>query len=352
MKFTLNTVIKKRSKKLKKRLLLTPTFVISFLIISIAGGRVWYVVNLRPAQFASSPTKVVIEKGSSEEAIAKLLKEKKLIRSELAFKTYVKNSKYSGQLKSGSYELDGTLSTQEIVAMLGGGKEASVLFTIGPGLRLDQIKARFVKAGYTEAEVDSALDPSQYVNHQALASKPKTSSLEGYLYPESFKITAETPAKEIIRQSLDEMAKRLTVERTTAFTQQGLNTHQAVILASMIEKEISIKEDKRVVAQIFLKRLREGISLGSDVTYIYAAAVFGGIESPELDNPYNTRIYTGLPPGPVSNVSDSSLDAVAYPADTDYLFFITGDDGKTYYGKTISEHENNIRLYCQKLCGK
>lgn len=352
MKFTLNTVIKKRTKKLKQRIILTPILVVSVLLLTLVGARAWYVINLRPAQSESSPTKVVIEKGSTEQAIAKLLKDKKLIRSELAFKTYVKNSKYSGLLKSGSYELDATLSTQEIVAMLGGGKEASVLFTIGPGLRLDQIRARFIKAGYSEAEVDSALEVGQYANHPALASKPKTASLEGYLYPESFRITAETPAKEVIRQSLDEMAKALTAERTSSFAQQGLNTNQAIILASMIEKEISIKEDKRVVAQIFLKRLREGISLGSDVTYIYASAVFGGIESPELDNPYNTRKYAGLPPGPISNVSDSSLDAVAYPADTDYLFFITGDDGKTYYGKTLSEHESNIRLYCQKLCGK
>lgn len=352
MIFKPSKVAKKKRTKFKKLLGIIPIIVVFFLLAGVVAGRAWYSINLRPVSSERSPTKVTIEKGASEDSIAKLLKDKNLIKSELAFKTYVKNSKYSGLLKSGSYELDPTMSTKEIVEILGGGKEASVLFTIIPGLRLDQIRNRFIKAGYTEAETDAALDPGQYSGHPALSTKPKNASLEGYLYPESFKLTASTPAKDIVRQSLDEMAKRLTSDRVAGFTSQGLTTHQAVILASLIEKEVIIPEDKRVVAQIFLKRLKEGISLGSDVTYIYAAAVFGGIESPELDNPYNTRKYEGLPPGPIANVQESSLDAVAYPTDTDYLFFISGDDGKTYYGKTSADHENNIRLYCQKLCGK
>lgn len=329
-----------------------PLMVILLMVFVAVSARTWYVVNLRPAQSESSPTKVIIESGSSEEQIAKLLKDKNLIKSELAFKTYVKNSKYSGLLKSGAYELDGVLSTQEIVAMLGGGKDASVLFTIPPGLRIDQIKERFIKAGYTEAEVNEAFDAINYQNHPALTGKPKSASLEGYLYPESFRITAQTPAKDVVRQSLDQMAKRLTPERLNAFKAQGLSSHEALILASLIEEELSIKEDKRVVAQVFLKRLREDISLGSDVTYIYAAAVFGGVASPELDNPYNTRKFTGLPPGPIANMSESSLDAVAYPTDTEYLFFISGDDGKTYFAYTMQEHEENIKKYCQKICGK
>ena len=352
MIFSLNKATKKRINKHKRLLVAIASTVVISLSTGLVAGRLWYVVNLRPALVEGSPTKIIIEKGASESAIAKLLKEKNLIRNELAFKTYVKNSKYSGLLKSGTYELDGNLSTQEIVEMLGGGKESNVLFTIIPGLRLDQIKNRFIKAGYTEAEVSSAFDPAQYAQHPALVSKPKAASLEGYLYPESFKITATTPAKDILRQSLDETAKRLTVNRIAAYSANGLTAYQAITLASMIEKEVVISEDKRVVAQIFLKRLRDGISLGSDVTYIYAAAVFGGIESPNLDSPYNTRKYEGLPPGPIANVSESSLDAVAYPADTDYLFFISGDDGKTYYGRTLADHENNIRNYCQKLCGK
>lgn len=349
MKFS---VKKYKSKRNKKRILAS-AFITAVVVLGLmlAGARIWYVVNLRPVLAEPSPTRFIVNEGESEQVIAKNLKNGDLIRSELAFKTYVKNSKFSGKLKAGAYELDGTQSTPEIVEILGGGKEASVLFTIAPGLRLDQIKSRFIKAGYSEAEVNSAFDPSQYKKHPALMGKPEEASLEGYLYPESFKITALTPASSIVKQSLDEMAKRLTSDRISRFEAEGLNTHQAIILASLIEEELSIKEDKRIVAQIFLKRLREGISLGSDVTYIYAAAVFGGIESPELDNPYNTRKYTGLPPGPIANVSESSLDAVAYPADTDYLFFISGDDGKTYFAYTLKEHEENIRKYCQKICG-
>ena len=195
------------------------------------------------------------------------------------------------------------------------------------------------------------MNPNLYKDHPALVAKPRDASLEGYLYPESFKVTSSTTVQEIIEQSLDEMAKRLTPERIEAFASQGLSTHEAVILASIIEKEVSLAEDRRVVAQIFLKRLNEGMSLGSDVTYEYAAALTGEIASPELDSPYNTRKYTGLPPGPISNVDDAALAAVANPASTDYLFFISGDDGKTYYGTTHEEHDANIRDFCQLKCG-
>jgi UPF0755 protein len=125
---------------------------------------------------------------------------------------------------------------------------------------------------------------------------------------------------------------------------------QAITLASIVEKEVSNGNDRRQVAQVFLLRLQKKMVLGSDVTYIYAAAITGQTASPDLDSPYNTRKYLGLPPGPISNVSDSSLDAVAYPADGDYLYFVAGDDGKTYFSHTEAEHERLAAEHCIKLC--
>jgi UPF0755 protein len=199
-------------------------------------------------------------------------------------------------------------------------------------------------------EVDAAFEPTQYEDHPALVSKPKGDSLEGYLYPESFQRTSSTTAKSIVRLALDEMAKRLTPERIKAFSSHNLSPHEAIILASIIEEEVHLEEDRLVVAQIFLKRLSEAIALGSDVTYEYAAVVHGGIAWPGLEDPYNTRLYAGLPPGPIANFDETALEAVANPADTDYLFFLSGDDDKTYYGKTLAEHDANIREHCQIKC--
>lgn len=113
--------------------------------------------------------------------------------------------------------------------------------------------------------------------------------------------------------------------------------------------DILIGDDTQA-AQVFLKRLKIGMVLGSDVTAFYGAIKDGVPPSVTYDSPYNTRIHKGLPPGPISNVTDSSLYAVAHPANTDWLYFVAGDDGKTYFAKTEAEHEANVSKYCHKLC--
>jgi UPF0755 protein len=330
--------------------------VISLIIIAalvsaaLIGARIWYDQNLKPLTTESRIITVEIPFNSSVSSISKLLKTKGVIRNTRVFEIYVRNHGYSDDLLAGVYDFNSGYSIAKNVEILVKGQEASELFTIAPGLRLDQIKTRFIKAGFSEAEVDAALEPTQYEGHQALVSKPKGDSLEGYLYPESFQRTSATTASSLVRLSLDEMAKHLTPDRIEAFSRQGLSPHDAVTIASIIEKEVHLAEDRLVVAQIFLKRLKDGIALGSDVTYEYAAAVHGGIAWPGLEDPYNTRLYIGLPPGPIANFDDTALEAVAHPANTDYLFFLSGDDDKTYYGKTLAEHDQNIREHCQQKC--
>lgn len=321
-----------------------------FLSLAFIGARIWYDQNLKPLTSSSRIVTVEIPVGSSVERIATLLKDEGVIRNSQVFEIYVRSHERAEALRAGVYDFNSSFTVAEIVEILVSGQEASELFTIPPGLRLDQVRARFIKGGYTEAETDAALEPTQYEGHAALVSKPNGDTLEGYLYPESFQRTSVTTAKTIVKLSLDEMAKRLTPDRIEAFSRQGLSPHEAIIIASIIEKEVHLAEDRLVVAQIFLKRLKEGIALGSDVTYEYASAVNGGIAWPGLEDPYNTRLYPGLPPGPIANFDETALEAVANPADTDYLFFLSGDDDKTYYGKTLAEHDKNIRDHCQKKC--
>jgi UPF0755 protein len=208
-----------------------------------------------------------------------------------------------------------------------------------------------LKAGFSAADVDKALDPAQYPNNPALVDKPVAASLEGYLYPDSFQKTADTLPSTIVAASLAEMQDHLTPELRTAFAAEGFSTHQAITLASVVEKEVSSQDDRNKVAQVFLLRLKKNMPLGSDVTVLYGA-IAAGQKTPSLgfDSPYNTHIHTGLPAGPISNVTGSSLKAVAFPANTDYLYFVSGDDGVTHFSHTVQEHEALTQQYCKKLC--
>jgi UPF0755 protein len=128
--------------------------------------------------------------------------------------------------------------------------------------------------------------------------------------------------------------------------------HQAIILASIVEQEVGLKTDRPIVAQVFLKRYKEEIPLGADPTARYGAIMNGREPSVLYDSLYNTRIHKGLPPGPIGNVSVTSIEAVAFPAQTSWLYFVAGDDGVTHFSKTLEEHEELTRKYCTKLCNQ
>jgi UPF0755 protein len=324
------------------------------LIIAFFGSAVLvrkaYQDNLKPLSSSNAGIVVTIKPGTAPGQIAVILKEKNVIRSDWAMEWYIRNHNLRDKLKAGTYLFKPSESVPEIAEAIASGDVATDLVTILPGRRLDQIRNDLIKAGFKPANVDKALEPSQYADSPALADKPEGASLEGYLYPESFEKTADTDASHIIKQSLDEMALHLTPDIRAAFNEKGLTVHEGVILASIVEQEVNNPTDRALAAQVFLKRLDMNMPLGSDVTAFYGAVKAGHEPSVGFDSPYNTRIHAGLPKGPISNVSDSSLKAVAYPSDTQWLYFVAGDNGKTYFSKTLTEHEALTKKYCKKLC--
>jgi len=128
--------------------------------------------------------------------------------------------------------------------------------------------------------------------------------------------------------------------------------YQGLTLASIVEQEVNKPTDQTQVAQVFLSRLKSGMTLGSDVTANYGAIEAG--QSPKLsyDSPYNTLIHTGLPPTPISTINTGALNAAAHPATTNWLYFVTGDDGTTYYSTTLQDHQTQTQQYCHKLCSQ
>ena len=297
-----------------------------------------------------SPVVVTIDQGLNDSQIGELLQKRGLIKSSLAYQIFIRLGSKKGSVQAGSYTLSKSMDVRRIIDKLSSGEVTVELLTILPGKRIDELKQTFIDAGYTEDEVETALDPTQYAEHPALRDKEPTASLEGYLYPESFQRTASTPLSVIITASLDQMALQLDDTLQKKLFEKGLSLREAIILASIVEKEVSNPTDKPTVAQVFLSRYSLGMLLGSDVTAYYGATISGLPRAVSTDTPYNTRLYAGLPPGPISNFSASSLDAIANPSNTDYLYFVAGDDGVTYFSHTLEEHEALTQAHCKVLC--
>jgi UPF0755 protein len=335
-----------------KRLVVIAAVSIVLVVAATAIVRYSYNESLKPVSSSQKIQTIVVEEGATADEIAEQLEEKGLIRSAWAFKLYISSKEVRNALQAGTYELTPSQGTPEIVAQLTHGKIATNLVTILPGQRIDQVRNRFIQEGFSESDVNIALDPATYPGHPALVDKPQKASLEGYLYPDSYQKTGSTSASTIVEVALDEMHEQLTPDLRSAFAKQGLSIYQGIILASIVEREVSKQADRNQVAQVFLKRLQIGMRLQSDATSRYGAILAGQPYTPGYDSPYNTYKYEGLPPTPVSNVSSSSLRAVAEPAATDWIYFVSGDDGTTHFSKTLDEQEANIQQYCKQLCSQ
>ena len=334
------------------------------IILGTAWGlRTWYSHSLQPVSHSTQIVYFTVESGENVSQIGKKLKQASLIKSTRAFETYVRSNNLFGFLQAGTYELNQSMSSQEIVSKLTKGEVAKNLLTILPGKRLDEVKEAFIKQGYTVDQIERAFNPANYRDHPALASLPAGASLEGYLYPDSYQKLSDTPAEAIVRQSLDEMSEHLTPEVISGFKAQGISTYEGIILASIVLKEYSNPTDEAEImpkiAQVFLSRIRQGIALEADPTAIYGA-VKDGVQLPSgtgrastaiaHDSPYNTYQHPGLPPGSISNTNANALKAVANPATSTYLYFLTGDDCVTRFSHTLQEHEEATARYLKNGC--
>ena len=229
-------------------------------------------------------------------------------------------------------------------------------FTIRPGETIFDVKENLAKQGYPATEIEEAFDADY--DFDFLKKRPAGASLEGYLYGETYEFYKTATVKEILTRFLEGMGAVITENNLEArYAEHGLSLFEGITLASIVQKE-SPAGEHATVAQVFLSRLAYGWRLGSDVTVSYALDLIDPSRTTYQDNQaalvvdscYNTRANAGLPCGPISNPNLASLLAVAEPADTSYLFFLTGDDGLMYYSYTESEHNQNAYLHCQDLC--
>lgn len=351
-------IVKKTKKKWLK------WFIMVFLLVILAGcagAYFWYQQQLTALNPNDSTIhNIEIKEGSTATQTAKLLKDSGLIRSELAFDIYTRVSSTRNKLRAGTCKILPSESVEMIVKKLTAGcvDFKSILFY--PGATLTDYSYRptkqdvtsvLLRAGYKADEIQRALNKT-YAG-PLFADKPASADLEGYVYGETYYVDTNATVEQVLQRTFDEMYDQINKnDLIPAFKKRGLNLYEAITLASIIQREVSGEADMKQVAQVFLKRLAENTSLGSDVTFIYAAHKQGVLPTTTIDSPYNTRIHYGLPPGPIASPGIAALKAVADPADGDYVFFLAGDDGKTYFAYTQAEHEQNIADHCQKLCSE
>lgn len=338
----------KKSKSRKAALVILSVLLAILAVAGLVVG--WYYFSLSPVSSNSKSTvSLEIKSGQSPAQIAEKLEEKQIIRSALAFRVYTKLSGKENSLQAGSYSLSSASTTQEIVSQLSTGSADDLVVTFLPGATLRENRDSLIKLGYTASEVDKALSADD--SHPLLRDKPKGASLEGYIYGETYHFSRGVSVSEILKASFDLYQSTLDKNNIEAgFKIQNLSLHQGIIIASIVQREVPGATDQRQVAQVFLSRYRLGMQLGSDITAYYGSDLMGKKRAVSTDTPYNTRIHTGLPPGPIASPGASALKAVANPAPGDYLYFLSGDDEVTYFARTGAEHDANISKHCRIKC--
>jgi UPF0755 protein len=310
---------------------------------------VWLGINIQPVNPADeAETRVEIRSGASIEEVAALLNSKNLIRNSLAFTLYARLS-FSG-VQAGAHLISPSMSTVEIVRLLGSAEGHSYNVTILPELTIPEIKQSLINYGFSETEVDVALN--RVYDHPLLATKPADHDLEGYIFPDTYKLHTSDSVEVLFNKAFDNLYQKLRADNSLAYmATAGLNIHETLTLASIVAREAPGNDDRGLVAGVFWNRLDNNIALGSDVTYKYAYAMgYCSSDTPSCQSAYNTRIHRGLPPGPIANMTYSAIVAVLHPTDSDYFYFVAGDDGQIHYSYTEAEHQRKAAIYCTVLC--
>lgn len=321
----------------------------------------WYQDGLKPVNVNDQTgLSVVIEKGDTTSVIAKKLVDKGLIRDRRIFEIYSRLNKIGGKFQIGSFLLRPNMTVAEIANNFITGKTLQMSVTFYPGSTLNfrhndrdgtlTHREVLLKAGFSNAEIDQAF-AKKYADHPLFKLLPEATNLEGLIFGETFFLSVGSSIDTILRFNFDYYYKVITENKLVEkYQERGLTLYQGIIMASIVEREALTKSDRAQVAQVFLLRYSLGHKLGSDVTYQYISRLRGVPNNMNIDSPYNTRRYAGLPPTPIASPSLSSLLAVANPAEGDYYYFLAGDDGKTYFAHTYAQHERNIRERCKIGC--
>ena len=315
------------------------TFGAFIILIGLAAGGAgaWVYGGIRqPFRGYPAPEQFVdIPSGLSTRAIGERLVAAGVVRDRWTFRAAVWTAGQTTKLKAGEYRFSDAMNPIDVIDKLRRGDVFVVPITFPEGLTVAEMGKIFESKGFGPAE--------EFVS----AGR----KLEGYLFPDTYALSRHTDGPKLVRLMNDAFERALTPELRAAAKERGLTERQLVTLASIVEKETGNPAERPLVASVYENRLRIGMALQCDPTVIYALELrghyAGNIHRDDLliDSPYNTYRYPGLPPGPIASPGRASLDAVVHPADTEYLYFVSKNDGSHLFATTLAEHNKNVQKF-------
>lgn len=290
---------------------------------------------------------IEIPEGATAEEIAQILLEAGVIGSARQFQSAVDTAGVANSLKAGSFDLVTGMNPDALINALIAGPSIRVFdVTIREGLRVTEIIDQLAEdSGIPREEFEAALFSGQVTTTlREMPSEPTYADWEGLLFPDTYEFSENSTASDMLNRLARTMQIRMDSVDWTAFEAAGFTRYEGIIIASLIESEVRVGEERPLVSSVIRNRLEIGEILGIDASTLYAQGIRDASEiNVDFDSPYNTRRYGGLPPGPISAPGLSSLQAAAAPADTDFLYYVLADeDGSHVFAETLEEHNANV----------
>lgn len=320
--------------------------IILVIVLSFMGLFV-YSVTKPVANTGSDTVYLKINHGMSANEIAVLLEEKGLIHNATAFRVWSKLTQLDSRLEAGEYLVRTDMSMFEVASSLNGhGAVLSNRITIPEGYTIRQIADLLEKHGKNGDEFKRIAENYEPYDYMKPTSKfARKYSAEGFIYPDTYEFSPDYTEAEILAMLVRHFDEKLTPEIRAQIDKTGLSVSEVIILASIVEREARYDEERPVIARVFLNRMKNDMPLQSCATVQYLldkVRPILTIEDTQISSPYNTYLHFGLPPGPIGCIGDKSLQAVLNPDDNDYLYFVADKEGHHHFGRTYTDHMNNI----------
>jgi len=302
-----------------------------------------------PDQDAASVTIEVIP-GSSVNTIIDQLEEGRVLKNPFWFKVYGRLSGKARSLQAGLFEIQPGTSIKTLYEILVDARVSEREVTILEGWTLSDVESMLVQRGIaSESEVmQLAMEPTVRAEYPFLSQIPRGLDIEGYVFPETYRVFANATAKDVLIRALNTFQTRIVEGKSHLLQRQDQSLFEIVVIASILEREVQRPEDMRLVADLIYRRLELGMPLQMDSTVNYTTGKNDpGVTFADRDTPsrYNTYLNTGLPIGPISNPSEEAIDAALNPTRNEYLFFLTTSQGEVIYARTHEEHLQNRARY-------
>ncbi len=303
----------------------------------------------RPFQgYSDKHLHVTVPRGYGVNQIGRLLEDRGVISSSRIFSWYLRIAATDQSLKAGDYLFENPMSIRDVIAKLQRGEVYRFKITVPEGLDRLEIVSLLARRGLGDGrKLRSAVENPALIQDL----DPLADTLEGYLLPETYWLTRVVDEDALVAAMVTEFRRIWTPERRLRAQQLGLGLRQVVTLASLIEKETALAEERRLVSSVFHNRLRRNMKLDCDPTVIYAVKQvkpFDGIihrSDLQLDSPYNTYLYPGLPPGPIANPGLASIEAALAPEETSFLYFVSRNDGSHIFSTNYRDHQRAVVEY-------